>query len=80
MQWRVASGCVLLLGAVTGCPHTVAKEGFTHRAIRADIRDRVVQECPDDIFERFCVGDRHKTQECIEQCAAAIKAHEEEDE
>ncbi|MBZ4416407.1 hypothetical protein [Myxococcus sp. RHSTA-1-4] len=80
MHWRTVSGCVLLLGAVTGCPHTLSKEGFTNRAIRADMRDRVVQECPKWVFDDFCVGGRHETQKCIERCAAAIKAHEEEDE
>ncbi|MCY1014409.1 hypothetical protein [Pyxidicoccus sp. MSG2] len=80
MHWRIAGGLLLSLCMATGCPHSVSKEGFTNRAMRADIRDRVVQECPDQIFNLYCTNDRHTTRGCIEQCAAAISAQEEEDE
>lgn len=75
MRWRFTTrwGWLLLPWALTGCPHTLGREGFTHRAIRADVRARLIAECPEFVRTKHCSGDREYTDACIEHCADALQ-------
>ena len=68
MRWSLVATGLFALTMMTGCPSEFGRDGRVNKAIRRDAKELIPEDCPKDVFRKFCSDGRENTPECIEEC------------
>jgi len=68
MRWRHVGTVLFALVMSTGCPSEFGRDGRINKAVRQDAQGLILDDCPEEIFQKFCGDGRENTPECIEEC------------
>lgn len=67
MRWHWVGTSIVAL-VMAGCPSEFGREGRVAKAVHKDTMEAVNNDCPEDMYEKYCSDGREQTAECIKEC------------